>query len=202
MKVLSLSLFFTLFYFQILKSQDLTFKTETYSWPDQVKKFESIPDSFKNEGAVILKDNISLNFTERNITRRIAIKILNVEGLNYFKTVCLPQNFDITRINNSINKQGRFCELNSPFVKTYKINYFAARIIRNNVITEIPVSVNTKKVYWLAKDGERIYDFEISCSFDQLDIGDIIEYSYSVAVNGIYDTDIFYPNDADKVDQI
>ena len=195
MKLLFLSFVFTLFNFKILKSQDLTFITETYNWPDQAKKFESIPDSFKNEGAVILKDNISLNFAAQNISRRIAIKILNKEGLNYFKTVCLPQNFDITRINNSIYKQGRFCELHSPFVKAYKINYFAARIIRNNVITEIPVSVSTKKVYWIAKDGERIYDFEISCSFDQLDIGDIIEYSYGAAVNGLYDTDIFYPND-------
>ena len=195
MKVLSLSLLFSLLYFQILKSQNLNFKTEIYNWPDQVKKFEAIPDSFKNEGAVILKDHISLNFTAQNISRRIAIKILNVEGLNYFKTVSLPQSFDITRINNSIYKQGRFCELTTPFVREYKLNYFAARIIRNNIITEIPVSVATKKVYWLAKDGERIYDFEISCNFDQLDVGDIIEYSYSATVNGLYDTDIFYPND-------
>ncbi len=195
MKVLFLSLLFSFFCSQILKSQDLTFKTETYTWPDQVKKFESIPDSFKNEGAVILKDEINLFFYSKNISRRTAIKILNIEGLNYFKTVCLPQNFDITRLNNTINKQGRFSKLTIPFLREYKLNYFAARIIRNNVITEIPVSVKTKKVYWVAKDGEHIYDYEIACSFDQLDIGDIIEYSYSATINGIYDTDQFYAHD-------
>lgn len=195
MKVLSLSLLFTLLYFQILKSQDLNFKTEIYNWPDQVKKFEAIPDSFKNEGAVILKDEINLYFYSKNISRRTVIKILNEEGLNYFRTISLPQNFDITRSNNSINKQGRFSRLSIPFIREYKVNYFAARIIRNNIITEIPISVKTKKVYWVAKDGEHIYDYEIACSFNQLEIGDIIEYSYSATINGIYDTDQFYAHD-------
>ncbi|MBI3520577.1 MAG: hypothetical protein HY062_14660, partial [Bacteroidetes bacterium] len=178
-----------------IKSQDLMFMDERYSWPDNNKIFEAIPDSFKNEGAIILNDDINLDFSQNVIKRRQAIKIVNEEGLSYFKSISLPQNFDITQQNTPYYKQGRFSKRLIPYIYEYKIKYFAARIIRNKVITEIPVKVTTNKVYWVKNDGERIYDYEYIMNFEDLQVNDIIEYAYKVEIKGSYDSDQFYVND-------
>lgn len=193
-----ITLFFcliTLFFSQTLQSQNLNFKSENYTWPDANKNFDIIPDSLKNDGAVILNDDITLNFANAFVKRRQAVKILNEEGLNYFKSVSLPQNFDITNQNNPYYKQGRFAKRLIPFIYDYKISYFAARIIRNKIITEIPVKVTTNKVYWVKYNGEKTYDYEYVFDFNDLQVGDIIEYSYKAEIKGTYDTEQFYLND-------
>lgn len=181
--------------FGCLKSQDLNFTSERYNWPDQNKKFENIPDSFLRADAVILKDEITLNFKGNNINRRTSIKILNLAGLNKFKKVILPQKFDLTHIDNNYWKQGRYSDIQVPYIREYKINYFAARIIRKNIITEIPIPIDTKKVFWNSDNGEHLYDYEYIFNFLDLDVGDIIEYVYSAAINGQYDSNQFYIND-------
>lgn len=177
-----------------LQSQDLNFLSEYYKWPDNTKTFEEIPDSLKDD-AVILSDDITLNFPERFIKRRQAIKILNEEGLNYFKSISLPQNFDITQVNNPLYKQGRFSSRTIPFIYEYKITYFAVRIIRNKTIIEFVPKVSTEKVYWVQYDGERVYDYEYKFGFEPLEVNDVIEYTYKAEIRGSYDSDQFYAND-------
>ncbi|MCD6018603.1 MAG: hypothetical protein K0S53_1724 [Bacteroidetes bacterium] len=177
-----------------MQSQDLNFLSEYYKWPDNNKTFEEIPDSLKDD-AVILSDDITLNFPERFIKRRQAIKILNEEGLNYFQSISLPQNFDITQVNNPLYKQGRFSSRTIPFIEKYKITYFAVRIIRNKTIIEFVPKVSTGKVYWLQHDGERIYDYEYKFGFEPLQVNDVIEYTYKAEIRGSYDSDQFYAND-------
>lgn len=178
-----------------LQSQNLLFLSEQYTWPDFNKNFDAIPDSFKNDDAVILSDDINLNFPEHFIKRRQSVKILNNKGLNYYKTTTLPQNFDITTQNNPTYKQGRFCKRLIPFIYEYKIVYFAVRIIRNKTIIELPLKVSTNKVYWVKNDGERLYDYEYIFDFEDLQVDDVIEYSYKAEIKGSYDTDQFYIND-------
>lgn len=185
----------TILFLQSFQSQNLNFRNADYTWPDVNKNFDVIPDSFKNDGAVILTDDIILNFSDDFVKRRQAVKILNEEGLNYFKTISLPQNFDITNQNNPYYKQGRFSKRLIPFIYEFKISYFAARIIRNKTITEIPVKVSTNKVFWVKYDGEKIYDYEYNFDFADLQVGDIIEYSYKAEIKGSYDTDQYYLND-------
>lgn len=179
----------------VIRGQNLNFRNENYNWPDANKKFDAIPDSFKNDGAVILTDDINLNFAEHFVKRRQAVKIQSEDGLAHYKTVSLPQNFDITNLNNPSYKQGRFSKRLIPFIYEYKITYFAARIIRNKVITEIPVKVSTSKQFWIKYDGERVYDYEYLFGFEELEVGDIIEYTYKAEIKGSYDTDQFYVND-------
>jgi hypothetical protein len=154
-----------------------------------------VPDSFKNDGAVILSDDINLNFPDHYIKRRQAVKILNEKGLAYFKSISLPENFDITKINNPTYKQGRFCNRLIPFIYEFKISYFSARILRNKIMTEIPTKVSTNKVFWVKNDGERVYDYEYVFDFTDLQVDDIIEYTYKAEIKGSYDTDQFYVND-------
>ena len=182
-------------YLHAVKAQNLNFRNENYTWPDANKNFDAIPDSFKNDDAVILTDDITLNFAEHFIKRRQAVKIQSEDGIAYFQSVSLPQNFDITNQNNANYKQGRFAKRLIPFIYEFKISYFAARIIRNKVITEIPVKVSTNKQFWVKYDGERIYDYEYLLNFENLEVGDIIEYTYKAEISGSYDTDQFYVND-------
>ncbi len=178
-----------------IHAQDLSFTNESYIWPDKNKIFEQIPDSFKNEDAIILNDELILNFSLGFIKRRQAIKILNADGLNYYKSISLPQNFDITKINNSKYKQGRLSKITLPYVREYKISYFACRILRKNTLTEIPVNITTNKIFFLKYDGTRLYDYEYIFDFNDLDVGDVIEYTYKLEVKGSYDTDQFYVQD-------
>lgn len=178
-----------------LQCQDLNFTSEIYNWPDRIKNIEQIPDSFKNDDAVILNDELVLNFSLGFIKHRQAIKILNSDGLNYYKSISLPQNFDITHINNPKYKQGRLSKITAPYIKSYKINYFACRILRKNTLTEIPVDVTTRKIFFIKHDGERIYDYEYIFNFNDLDVGDVIEYTYKLELRGSYDSDQFYVND-------
>jgi len=184
-----------LFIINNIQSQNLAFKSESYIWPDANKSFDAIPDSFKSDGAVILADDVNLIFSENVVKRRQAVKILNEQGLKYYKSISLPQNFDITNVNNPTNKQGRFSKRNIPFIYEYKISYFAARIIRNKTITEIEPKVSTSKVYWVKYDGERIYDYEYIFDFTDLQVDDIIEYTYKAEISGSYGTDQFYMNE-------
>lgn len=177
-----------------IRAQDLNFLSEYYTWPDNNKTFDVIPDSLK-DNAVILIDDIDLNFPDKYIKRRQSVKILNEQGLSYYKSISLPQNFDITQQNNTLYKQGRFSKRTIPFIYDYKIRYFAVRIIRNKTITEIPAKVTTNKVYWVKNDGERIYDYEYKFYFEDLQINDIIEYTYKAEIKGSYDSDQFYVND-------
>lgn len=180
-----------------LVSQNLNFLNDNfYSWPDNTKYLtEIIPDTLKKEGAVILRDDIELNLSGSYIKRRQAVKILNEAGLEYFSAVTLPQEFDITRAHSSIYKQGRFSGTCVPYIHEYTISYFAARIIRNKTILELPASVSTTKLYWIQKDGERIYDYAYVFSIAGLQVNDIIEYSYKAEIRGPYGTDQFYVND-------
>ncbi len=181
--------------YHILRSQNMQFLSENYTWPDFNKNFGQIPDSFKNDGAVILNDEINLNFPDHYIKRRQAVKILNEEGLSHYRSISLPQNFDITRLNNPTYKQGRFNKRNIPYIYEYKISYFSARIHRGKTLTEIPVKVTPNKVYWVKYDGERVYDYEYIFDFTDLMVDDIIEYTYKAEIRGSYDTDQFYVND-------
>jgi hypothetical protein len=190
-------LLFCLLYAFGATSQNLNFLNDNYySWPDNNKYLtEHIPDSLKNEDAVILKDQVELNLSQSYIKRRQAVKILNEAGLDYFSSITLPQEFDITRSHSPVYKQGRFSEKNIPYIQEYKISYFAARIIRNKIIMELPAKVYTDKVYWIQKDGERIYDYAYHFIIEGLQVNDIIEYTYRSDISGSYGTDQFYMND-------
>lgn len=191
------SISFVLFLFcsTYVKSQNLMFQSEYYTWPDQNKNFDVIPDSLENDDAIILNDDIDLNFSEHFIKRRQSVKILKQKGLAYYKTITLPQNFDITKVNNPTYKQGRFSKRIIPFIYEYKISYFSARIIRNKTIIDLPLKVSTNKVCWVKSDGERLFDYEYIFDFSDLEVGDIIEYTYKAEIKGSYDTDQFYVND-------
>ena len=149
-----LVLFPTLLLAQFNEQQNIT-------WPDKYADYKELPDSLKNSDAVILNENLTV--TQTHVETRVAIKILNEKGLEHFKNLQLPQNFDLTNSPN-FNKQGRFKNRINPFALC-TVNYFIARIIKpNKKIIELPLKYKTSKVFWIKNNGEhlddKVYDFD------------------------------------------
>ena len=186
------NLFYLLFLFPILLFAQFA-EQKNFIWPDQFVNYKPLEDSLKNQDAVILQEYLKI--TEASIKRRVVIKILNKEGLNHFKKVQLPENFDLTNTPN-FNKIGRFKDRINPFIYSYEINYFAARVIKpNKKIVNLPNNYATQQVFWVKNNGEYIFDIVFNFSFKKLEVGDILEYTYEAAVkwNGVQD--VIYPND-------
>ncbi|MGZ6542807.1 MAG: hypothetical protein ACXVDQ_12405 [Bacteroidia bacterium] len=151
-----------------------------------------MPDSFKNDDAVVLKEQITL--TENSIYKRIAIKVLTRKGVDAFKKVRLPENFDLTGMPN-FNRQGRFKDRTIPYIYNYEIAFFASRIISPaEKIIDLPSEFSVENTYWINNKGEKvddkIYDFKV----DILEPGDILEYTYKAIVNWKNMQQVIYPN--------
>ena len=108
-----------IFYFLILLpnlifSQFLAQKE--FVWPDKFVDYKELPDSLKGNDAVILKEQLTIS--ETFLYRRVAIKILTKKGLDAFKRIQLPENYDLTNSPN-FNKQGYLKERTAPFIYSY-----------------------------------------------------------------------------------
>ncbi len=163
-----------------------------FTWPDKFVDYKELPDSLKKNDAVILKEQLTI--TGNSIYRRVAIKILNQQGLDVFKKIQLPENFDLTGYPN-FNKQGRFKDRHIPYISDYSIKYFASRIITpNKKIVDLSSEYNIEKLYWVNNAGIRIDDKAYNFKIDVLEIGDILEYTYSAVVIWDKIQNVIYPN--------
>jgi hypothetical protein len=163
-----------------------------FKWPDKFINYKELPDSLKNNDAVVLKEQLTV--TETYIYRRVAIKILNQKGLDAFKKIQLPENFDLTNYPN-FNKQGRFKNRSIAYISNYSIIFFAARIITlNKNVVELPSEFNIDKAYWIGSNGQKINDYIYDFKINVLEVGDILEYTYRANVNFRTRQNIIYPN--------
>lgn len=166
-----------------------------FQWPDYFVNYMDVPDSLKDEEAIILNEQLVI--TDNIIRKRIAIKIQNERGLERLRQLQLPENFDLTNPPNWYS-QGRFKGRRDPFIYSYKINYFSARILKpNKKFEEITVKCKSEKVYWVDTTGRRIYDYIHDFNFEDLSVGDILEYTYEALVDWNHAQHVVYPNGID-----
>lgn len=176
----------------LLKSQSSPFPEQlNYTWPDRFANYAPLPDSLKAEDAVILKERIELsNYT---LFHRVAVKVLTAKGIEGFKHITLPENFDLSNTPN-FNVQGRFKDRNFAFFQTFKIRYFCARVIKSpKKIVELPLSYSSKKTEWLRQNGERMEDIIYTFNINEAVPGDIIEYIYAASIDWKYTQMTIYP---------
>ncbi len=165
-----------------------------FIWPDNFVNYKKVPDSLNTEDAVVLKEVVACgnNF----ISKRIAIKIQTGDGIDKFKKIQLPENYDLTNSLNE-NKFGRFKGRKDPFIYSYKPHYFAARIIKpNRKIIDLSINITSVKVYWIVTGGERIYDFLYNIELGDLEVGDILEYTYEADIDWRGGVINYYPNES------
>jgi hypothetical protein len=162
-----------------------------FEWPDYFVNY-AVPDSLKKEDIVILNEQITIS--DNIIRKRTAIKIQTEDGLNAIKNLQLPENFDLTNPPNWY-VQGRFKDRKDPFIYSYRINYFAARLLRAvKKFSELSINYKSEKVCWVDNDGHRIYDYVHNFTFDDLNVGDILEYIYEANVDWNHKQHVVYPN--------
>jgi hypothetical protein len=184
-------LFFVVFIPTLLPSQTFPEQVD-FSWPDTPKEVVIIPDSLKTEGAVILRDELVL--TDKQIKRRMAVLIQNADGLREFNLIQLPENFNVTNYPN-VNRQGRFMKNKHPYIYSYGIQYFAARIIKpNKKIIELPINYKVDKGYSVYSNGDVVKETIYNFSMDKIETGDIIEYMYKAEVIWNYQQVLIFPN--------
>ena len=112
-----------------LSGQSLLPGQSDFKWGDNFVNYKQVPDSLKEEDAVILKEQLDLS--DDYIKRRVSIKIQNADGIKAFQKIQLPENFDLTNFPN-FSKQGHFKDRKVPPIYKYEAYYFSARIIKPN----------------------------------------------------------------------
>lgn len=163
-----------------------------FQWPDQFVNYITVPDSLKNEDAVILSEQLIV--AGGSIWKRIAIKIQNEEGLKNLRSLQLPENFDLTNPSN-LYAQGRFKGRKDPFIYSFKINYFGVRILKpDKSFEDITPKYKSEKVCWVNTSGHRIYDYVHNFGFDDLKVGDILEYTYEALIDWNHAQHIIFPH--------
>ena len=174
-------------------------------WEHPPVRYDSIaiPDQFKSNGVVIIDEKVNFRFTEfskKEIRKNVLLKITNEEGLKAFHSVSLPESFDIGE-NEELRQQGRQSKIKIPFIKTFSVKYFIARIIKpNGKVIEAHPKYSSTRIKWIKPTGQEITvdagkyieDIVNNYSFTELEVGDLVEYSYNAEYGPNYGSDIFY----------
>lgn len=189
-KIILSAIFF--FFTASLLSQDLGFKKFVYAWPTSKPDLSKQTTAFNEQDLVIIDEHVFLDFLNgRTIRKNCIFKINNEKGLKKFSSIILPESFDVPADNSFLAP--RFSGLNTPFIYEFKINYFAARKLnKTGRVENCDTKVSTKKIYWITNDGDHMQDFNYHFTFPDIQVGDIIEYTYEINFRGGYGFDLFY----------
>jgi hypothetical protein len=190
-------IFFLLLFPTLLFGQHLNFKNNPYTWPNAKPDLSKQTETFSEEDIVIIDEAVKLNLLDQShktLTKNCVLKINTIKGVSKLATLVLPESFDES-FDKSLIQQGIHSKRESPFIFEVKIIYFAARVQKKNgTIRAINPTVDTRKIYWVAGNGNRLEDYNYNFHFNDLEVGDVVEYAYQVAYTGSYGGDLFYFN--------
>lgn len=188
-------------YFSILFSvfvlggfaQDLEFKKNKYEWPHSIPRIVDMPAQFEKEDVVILNEDTRINCIGINtFTKNTLVKINTEAGLKKFTQLRFPESFDIVS-DKHFFQQGMDAAVDAPYIYRFKFVYFASRILKpDGRVVDLPIDLRTQKAYWVRNDGTILEDFLYFFSTKNLEVGDVLEYSYKMEYLGLYGTGNFY----------
>lgn len=181
----------------ITYSQNVSFKKELYSWPSIAPSQTKQTDKFIDEDLVIIDEDVKLNLVTRTIqvlNKNCILKINTEKGLKKIKSISLPESFDIGA-DKYLEQQGRQKNTQAPFIYDFKIMHFAARVLKKNgEVVELPMNVKYNKVFWLEQNGNRMEDYNYIFSLENIEVGDVVEYNYTIQFAGRYGYNLFFFN--------
>lgn len=133
-----------------------------------------------------------MNF-DRLIQKTCVLKINTEKGVQKFTSLRLPESFD--KSGDQLQMPAQFSETSTPFLYDFKIIHFAVRALKKNgAIIDCNNDYATKKIYWVDTDGRHLTDYNYIFKFKNIEVGDVIEYSYEIEFRGGYSFDLFYFN--------
>lgn len=178
----------------ILFGQNLSFQKFVYTWPTEKPNITKQTNSFSNEDLVIIDEYVKLDLTNdswNGLKKKCVVKINNEAGVKKLSPIVLPESFDES--GDRFMPHRSFSMKSNPFIYEFKITYFAARILkRSGTVENCNPDITTKKIYWVADNGRHLEDFNYLFRLNNIEVGDIIEYTYSIEYKKEYASNIFY----------
>ncbi|HSH65088.1 MAG TPA: hypothetical protein VLB84_04645, partial [Bacteroidia bacterium] len=172
------SLFILFFTFNSF-SQNVSFKKNIYKWPTEKPDTGTQAELLNSEDLIILNEHIQidlLNSFSKTLTKNCVLKINTKKGIDKLSTLVLPESFDESA-DKPFELAGK--KVNIPFIYEFKLNYFAIRILKQNgMLQNVVPDITTKKIYWLAPNGNHLEDYCFGFSIPDLETGDVVEYAY------------------------
>lgn len=173
------------------------FDSEKVGWDHTPIKYNNavIPIEFIFNDIVAIYDKAVFGFNEysnKTLKRTVLLKIINESGLKSLTSVSLPESFDIAE-NSEFFQQGRLSKIKIPFVQSYYLQYFIARVIKpNGKVINLKPEQTYETFRWIKPTGEYINDNISIFSFKNLSVGDLLEYSYEVEYKPNYGGNMIY----------
>lgn len=187
--------FISLFISSTVFSQYVSFKKEQYVWPNVAPSQTRQTDEFMNEDVVVIEEDVKLNLLPMSysvLEKNCILKVNTEKGVKKFQSLSLPESFDIGA-DHHIMQQGREKLTQAPFIYDFKIMHFAARVLKKSgAVIELPMKVKIDKVYWVEHDGRHLENFNYVFSLDNIAVGDVVEYNYTVRFIGRYGYNLFF----------
>jgi hypothetical protein len=178
-------------------SQNYNFKKEQYVWPNTQPDISKMNNNFSSDDLVIIDESISFNLMSgyaQDLSKNCIIRINNERGLKKISKILLPESFDETA-DKHLYQQGRQSKEHTPYIHQFEIKHFAARILKTNGnVVNVEMNVTTQKALWVNFEGKRLPDFNYWFTIPGLEIGDILEYNYTIEFLGRYGSNLFYFN--------
>lgn len=178
-------------------AQNFEFLKNTYKWSAEIPKLDQMDPEFSAEDLVILKEDVSFDLRValfQTLTKHCFVKVNSKNGIEKLSSFTLPESFDPAADIYGI-KQGRESKNRVPFIYGFKIKYFAARVLKGDgSLVDLSPKVTTKKVTWRYEDGKEVSDYNYNFSLPQVQVGDIVEYTYQIEFRGRYGGNLFYFN--------
>ncbi len=160
-------------------AQTIKIKTNNMEWPSPKPRPIAVEEQFKNCDAVILDERTEIkvlnekefafnnsDFTLR-ITKNYRIKFLTQKGIDKYKTIWLPENFnDASNYSDTLFANRH--TLHRPKVSIAAIETFNARIIRadGKVAQSVIEQVFEKETFYMHKRGTGAYSKELEHFID------------------------------------
>jgi hypothetical protein len=184
-------IFLSLFNLSFITAQNFN----RYTWKSATIDTSKITSEFPNADLIILDEHINLNLLNfsKLIQKTCILKVNTESGVQQMATLTLPESFD--KAGDGLQMPHTFSETNTPFLYDFKIVYFAARKLKKNgTIENCTTDYSTKKIYWIAENGDHISDYNYIFKFNNIEVGDIVEYTYQIEFKGGYSFNHFYFN--------
>lgn len=192
----------TIFFFSFIisssvHSQYVSFKKELYVWPNVAPSQTRQTEEFMNEDVVVIEEDIKLDLLTSNfqiLKKNCILKVNTENGVKKIQSISLPESFDIGA-DQHIVQQGRQKATKAPYIYDFKIMHFAARVLKKSgAVIELPMKVKIDKALWVERDGEHMENFNYVFSLDNIAVGDVVEYNYTVQFVGRYGYNLFFFN--------
>lgn len=178
----------------LLLAQKSFYGTAPHEWENKslTSNINDVPKYDKYD-MVILRESTDFTFytlSNQKVAKNVVLKINSEAGLKKLSKYSLPESFDIA-FDPKFNNQN---PISIPFIAHYKVINFTARKMRQSRWSELKFDTKFQQIHWTMGSGEAANDEITYFIFQDLKVGDIVEFYYESEFGTTYGSNLFYFN--------